>query len=464
MEHLKGFLQDKKFFFLLVSLLGKLLINIVFVFYVAANVSIFDFGIFSLGFIASSMAILFLDYGFNLKGLALTKKTPDEINNELSSMLNSKIFLLIILVISLFVYYVTTISYKDKSLVVLILILSSASFSFGGFYLNSFKIYNNFSKEAIGYIIQSLIAVLLLVINELLGLSNILIYAIILFIARTLFLIYGIINFRKYFFLKPYSFNLNKAIKSLKTSVHYGIHLILGALIIYVDTFMLSFLSNLESVGLYQAGMRIIMAAVLIAAILNDAFIPDISRTHYNKRIVTIKLSFLFEFILLFAGLVITTLFFYKKTIIKILISDEYLVLGDSIILMLSIIFLRYLGIIPGIILTSYDQQKTRSNAVIITLILSVLLNLLLIPSLGIKGAFYSSLLTHVVLNSIYLYFATKIIKFIKFRKIFKHLVLLIINIIFQSIFHVENVRTLVTTVILNLLILTFYFKLIKTK
>ena len=79
-------MRDNKYIALTISLLVKVVLNLFVIFYIAKKVSITDFGSFSIAFIISSLITLFLDYGFNLKGLILTSKEKNEINIELSSM------------------------------------------------------------------------------------------------------------------------------------------------------------------------------------------------------------------------------------------------------------------------------------------------------------------------------------------------------------------------------------------
>jgi len=409
---------DKKYLFLSISLFFKLLINVFVIFYIAKKVSVLEFGSFSVAFIMASMTTLCLDYGFNLKGLVLSSKKKEEVNKELSSMIFSKIIISVIIIIAFGLFFLFSQYDVTTNKVIAILVISAIPTSFGNFYLNNFKIVNRFDKEAIGYIIQGSILLFALGFNHWYGKNDIVYYATILLIARIAYVLFGFLAFRNSFF-KSISFDFNNAMIAIKTSTPYGIHLILGASIIYIDTFILSFLSSLEKVGLYQAGMRIIMASMLIAVIISDAFIPNISKIFNNKRIVSKKLSTLFEFILLFSGLTIITIFSYKKTIILLLFSQDYLVLESFIVLILLIILLRYIGIVPGIILTSYGKQIIRARAVVISIFISIILNFILIPIYGIKGAFLASLSAHIVLNIIYVYFAHKTIFFTKNISIF---------------------------------------------
>jgi O-antigen/teichoic acid export membrane protein len=453
---------DNKYFFLSTSLFFKLLTNVFIIFYISKMVSMPDFGSFSLAFIIASITTLCLDYGFNLKGLVLTSKKKEEINEELSSMIFSKIIITVIIVIFYFLFFILSKYDASTNKVIAILALSAIPASFGNFYLNSFKIINRFEKEAIGYIIQGVFLLILLGINHFYGSEHIIYYSIILLIVRVIYMLYGFFVFRKGF-LKRVNFDFRKSIIAIKTATPFGVHLILGASIIYIDTFVLSILSTLENVGLYQAGMRIIMASMLIAVIISDAFIPEIAKIFENRIIVSKRLSSLFEFVLLFSGLTLFTIFFYKKTIILLLFSQEYLVLEKSILLILFIILLRYIGIVPGIILTSYGKQIIRARSVVISIISSIILNFILIPIYGINGAFLASLIAHIILNLFYVYHALKTVFFAKNISIFLLLSIFSINYIFLLVFSSDTMIFFGITIILNALLTGIYF-IIKSK
>ena len=454
---------DKKYFFLSTSLFFKLLINVFVIFYIAKMVSISDFGSFSLAFIIASITTLCLDYGFNLKGLVLTSKKKEEINEELSSMIFSKIIITVIIVFFYFLFFMLSNYDATTNKVIAILALSAIPASFGNFYLNSFKIINRFEKEAIGYIIQGVFLLILLGINHFYGSENIIYYSITLLTARVIYMLYGFFVFRKGF-LKRVTFDFRKSIIAIKTATPFGVHLILGASIIYIDTFILSILSILENVGLYQAGMRIIMASMIIAVIISDAFIPEIAKIFENKSIASKKLSKLFEFILLFAGLTLSSIFFYKKTIILLLFSQDYLILESYIVLILFIILLRYIGIVPGIILTSFGKQIIRARAVVTSVISSVILNVILIPIYGIKGAFLASLIAHFILNIIYVYYAHKTIIFTSKISFLLIISIFLFNLILQILLFSESKLFLAITITLNILLIGSYFFIINNK
>ena len=447
-----------KYIYLGLSLLFKIAINILIVFFIAKKVNIQEFGVFSLAFVFATVAVSILDFGFNLKSLILAGEKREVINSKLSLMIYGKIVIamLVFLFLGGFLYLNSVYNYETK-IIILILVLSSIPTSFGNFYLNSFKVINKFQEESKGFFVQGILLVFLLVINEIFGKSNILYYAVIILITRVLYFLYSIIIFQKQFTFDK-NFKQSSVLKMLEKALPYAIHIILGGLIIYIDTFILSIFSNLENVGVYQAGMRIIMATMILAIIVSDAFIPEISELVKKKQKTNIKLQNLFRYIMVFSMLVITTIFFYKDTIIKLLLTEKYLILGKYLVYILSIIFLRYFGIVPGIILTSYKKQNKRAKAIFVAVVVSVLLNIYLIPILGIEGAFISSLIAHFVLNLLYLYDSSKVVSFVKIDKGYLFIgILIIFNIYIQKTFMKDSIYYFIFTVFINIFILAIY-------
>ena len=96
--------SNSRYFYLIISLFFKIVINIFLVFYIAKNVSVADFGSFSLAFLIYSLCVLLIDYGFNLKGLVLNKNNKETVNHEISSMISAKIILVILMCLVLFLF------------------------------------------------------------------------------------------------------------------------------------------------------------------------------------------------------------------------------------------------------------------------------------------------------------------------------------------------------------------------
>ena len=56
----------------------------------------------------------------------------------------------------------------------------------------------------------------------------------------------------------------------------------------------------MKTVGYYQAGLRLIMAASLFGAVITDGFVPQMSKNKDDRKLVTIKMVNLFKILLVF--------------------------------------------------------------------------------------------------------------------------------------------------------------------
>ena len=130
---------EKKYFNLTTSLVFKVFLNIFIVFYVAKKVSVSDFGSFTIAFIFSAIAILFLDYGFNLRSLILSGSEDRNVVEELWSMLYSKVFLVLLIIPAAAIFYVITPYDVITNELIFILVVSSIPNSFGNYFLNVTK-------------------------------------------------------------------------------------------------------------------------------------------------------------------------------------------------------------------------------------------------------------------------------------------------------------------------------------
>ena len=448
---------DSRYFYLSITLLFKIGINILLIFYVAKNVSVTDFGAFSLAFLIYSLCVLFIDYGFNLKGLILNKIEVDKVNYEISSMILAKILLVLVLTV-IMVFFFSQSNYNvDTNSYILILSLAAIPNSFGLFFLNKFKIINKYDKEAKGFFLQGFVLLLSVVIFTYFKKTGVLCFVFSILLSKIVFFIYGLFSYLNSDYFTFKMTGLNVAVKSIRYSFPFATHLILGALIIYIDTIVLSSLSNLSDVALYQSGMRIIMASLLVSVILSDAFIPIMSNLNNNTQKAQKIMLNLFELVLVFLILLVITLFYFKNTIILLLYSLDYVELERYFLYIIGIITLRYIGIVPGILLTSSGKQNIRAKAVIFSVVCSVILNYLFIPLFNIEGAFLSSFFAHLILNIIYLYYALKVVNFINFKYYNVLFMIFVFSFGLQYFLFSDSINFFITTIILNIVILIGY-------
>ncbi len=397
-------LLNNKFVFLSLTLFSKILLNLVIVFYIAKQVSLDSFGEFILAFSFSTIFTMFFDYGFNLQALVLDS-TNSKFKETINAIIGGKSLIIIgTLPVILVAISLSTYSNSLKSLLY-ILTFSGIFTSFGNFFLNLFKIVERYDREAKGYAIQVSVLFLTLMLLYISGNNSVINFSLSILLSKIIYFAISFIFYKKWLRNK-FVIHFDKIKKQITDGFTFAVHLILGTSIIYIDTFILSYFQTAEAVGLYQAGMRIIMASLLMSTIINDAYLPKISLNKWNNSVIKddlVKLSIFLLIIIVSLGF---TLYVFKKEIISVLYTDDFLVLTKYIIYIILIISLRYIGIIPGMILTAYGRQSIRAKAVFLSVIVGACINFYLIPIMGLEGAFIASLTSHIVLNSIYILYA----------------------------------------------------------
>lgn len=444
--------DKNKFYYLFITLFFKTVINFLLLFYIAKVVDVAEFGSFTLSFVVMTIGILLIDYGYNLHSLVLDFKDNNEVSKNISSIISGKIFISIILILVsiLILYFIPLDAISKKA--ILILSISAIPNSFGNFYFSLFKAKNRYKIETIGFFLQGFFLIILLALNHFFGSIDIITISVIVLITKIAYFIYSFLQFKNEFSI-TFKLSLKSAVNSYVKSFNYGIHLIFGTLILYIETLFLSYFSDMETVGYYQSGLRLIMAASLFGAIITDGFVPEISKNKNNKKFITEKMLNLFAFLGVFYFLFLLTLGFYFKTTIHILFSSKFEFIENYAVYILLIILCRAIGIVPGVILTSLGLQKIRAKAVMYSCFLSVGLNFILVPFYGLEGAFISFLSTNILLNIIYFYYGFKEINFIKI--IVPYIILgLVLYSFVQFFFAKDNILYLAISIICNSLIL----------
>jgi len=446
--------SNVKFVYLFATLFLKTVMNLLLIFYVAKVVNLFDFGVFTLSFTIMVIGVLLIDYGYNLHSLVLNFNHKKEIFETISSILSGKILIIFFLIVVFLPILIYSEFSNTLKLSILLLSLAAVPNSFGNFFLSLFKANNFYKIETIAFLIQGLSLILLLIVFHWFEMVNIISISISVLFSKISYFIYSFLKYRESYFTN-FQFSFQRAISSFKKSSNYGVHLIFGTLILYVETLVLPYFSSIEDVGYYQSGFRLIMAASLFGAVLTDGFVPDLSKNKNVKAYISKKTVNLFNFLLVFYILLIISLGFYFDTILKLLYSESFVVINVYMGYILLIIFFRAIGIVPGIILTSLGLQRIRAKAVTISFILSLLLNLVLIPLFNLEGAFISFLITNLFLNIYYVYFGLKAINFIK---IISPLIMgiLLLYLIVQYFLSIDSLLYLFITILINLLILIF--------
>lgn len=183
----------------------------------------------------------------------------------------------------------------------------------------------------------------------------------------------------------------------------------------YVDTFLLKmFLGDIE-VGFYSVAYKITFAWQFIPLGVVAALYPAFAHLFKNNPSELAKIfnkSFLYLGLIalpILSGIIVLS----PEIILQVYRSDFFGAILPLQILIASLVFL-FINFVLSNLLNAANCQKINTRNLGLTMIFNVLLNLVLIPALGVWGAALTSSLSTLILFTLNLYASSKIVKLSK--------------------------------------------------
>lgn len=180
----------------------------------------------------------------------------------------------------------------------------------------------------------------------------------------------------------------------------------------YVDTFLLKmFLGDIE-VGFYSVAYKITFAWQFIPLGLVAALYPAFAHLFKNNPSELAKIfnkSFLYLGLIalpILTGIIVLA----PEIVLQVYRPDFFGAILPLQILIASLVFL-FINFVLSNLLNAANQQKINTRNLGLTMVFNVILNLLLIPILGVWGAALTSSLSTLILFSLNLYASSKIVK-----------------------------------------------------
>jgi O-antigen/teichoic acid export membrane protein len=252
----------------------------------------------------------------------------------------------------------------------------------------------------------------------------------------------------------------------IKLTIPFAGYAIFQRLYTYLDSVLLSILASEMYVGIYQIPFKIIFALQFLPLAFVASLYPALS--HYwihNKKQLLISFKRSLNYLMIISVPIIFG---------TIVLADKIIMLFDSaysqailplqiIIIALLFIFLNY----PiGSLLNACDRQKRNTYNMGLTVVLSVFLNLILIPMYQAVGAAITVLISNAFMFFLGLYYSSKIMNlklksnFIVFLKTLASAVIMASLVYYLKSYF--QVIILVLIAILVYFIFIFIFKAIK--
>lgn len=171
------------------------------------------------------------------------------------------------------------------------------------------------------------------------------------------------------------------------------------------DRYLIERIMDMNSVGLYDVGYKIAAIPVVLSNGLNQVWTPIFYENLKNESYETIEK--LLCYFIIFLTLICGTLILFTDEIFQLFINSRYYTVTDFVPYITAGVFFLGLSTVFSSALSYQKKFKTFTVVITISALINIILNLLLIPKLGLKGAALSTFCAFLLQNIIG-YFLTK--------------------------------------------------------
>lgn len=376
--------------------------------FLARNLGVEDFGLFSVALAYFSLFSGLTDFGFNrflIRELAISK-------SHVAKLLTSVTLLRLVLTSIMFgigavLFYILD---PDKLRVYLILLAVSATLplAISQTLDGVFVAFRKLQYSAISLVFLSLFTSLPGIILLTFGFSTAgAITALIL--GQVIYLLTLFIFVKKEHIPLIGSLNRTDLQRVLLGSLPYGILAVMGLIYFKIDTILLSYLRGNYDTGIYGAAFKFLEASILIPGAFANALFPILARLHRVSKEAVRKLYFKSLKVMLVLGVIVLLCYlFVLPPLIRLFLPNYILAIQAVLVLSLSIPFL-FLHV-PGtqVLLSSDKYLKSIIALSFLTISFNVVLNLIFIPEFGFMAAAWVTVASEALSFVIFFWFLVR--------------------------------------------------------
>jgi len=366
------------------------------------------FGVFMYPFTVAGILVKLVDYGFLLQVARDVGRRPSDAHATMSRALGAKLLLVVPACVAVYVIATLLPGANGFGALLAILLADAVFNSFAQFLNIPLRALGRFDEEARIAAFGNALVFAAVAAAALTG-HGPLVTAGVMAGGRVLCVLFSSSAYRRLLGSAP------RAIiewPSLRTSLWVGlpfcVHATVGTLNMQLDTLMVQHYLGAPYVGLYQAGMRLLLGALLVADALNSVYLSAMARASHD-RVELSRLAQRMTRQLLTVGLLaFGCMVAAGPWVVRLLFGGRYDALAPLLPLFGLLAFIRYAGVSYGTLLTLADRQAVRVFAVSLVMVLGLAFNAILIPRFGLTGAIVSAILGHLVLYAVYVNAARK--------------------------------------------------------
>jgi O-antigen/teichoic acid export membrane protein len=366
------------------------------------------FGVFMYPFTIAGILVKLVDYGFVLQVARDVGRRTSEAHATMSRALGAKLLLVVPAVAVACVIPLVMPGAKGFGTLLAIMMVDALGTSFVLFLNIPLRALGRFDQEARIASVSNGVVFVAVVATALTG-HGPLVAAAVMAGTRAVFLFLPWNAYRQLLGTAPRPVFEKQALRaSLWVGFPFCVHATVGTLNLQMETLMVQRYLGAGSVGLYQAGMRILLGAILVGDALNGVYLSAMARVSHDRAELK-RLGQRMTRQLLTVGLFgFGGILAAGPLVVRLLFGGKYDALAGILPLFGLLTFIRYGGVSYGTLLTLSDRQAVRVAAVCGMTVFGVALNALLIPPFGLTGAIIAAVLGHCVLYAVYVHAARK--------------------------------------------------------
>ncbi len=409
--------------YLTIALVLQKIISFTYFTLLARNLGAENLGKYYFAISFTTVLAIFIDLGLINILMREVAKTKNRAQELLGSVMALKIPLALITLTASFLI-IHLLGYPR--LTIHLVYLSSICMVLDSFTTTFFAVvrgFHNLIYESIGSVVFQLIVMILGLIAVYSGMSLLWVMGALVVASFFNFSYSSLVLWRKLnLTIKPV-FNKNLIIHISKLAVPFGLFALFQRFYMYFDTVLLSILAGDKYVGYYQIAFRIIFALQFLPLAFVASLYPAMSYYWlHNKEQLAISFERAIKYLM----------------IISVPISVGVVLLADKIVLIFEegfggailpmqitiiALFFIFINFPIGSLLNACDKQKFNTLNMVIVTLLSIGLNIILIPKFQAVGASITVLLTNFLMICLGFYWVEKTIKYNR-----KKLVLLLLK------------------------------------
>lgn len=398
----------KNTLFLMVAKLVGMVLGFFYVMYVARYLGAEKYGILSFALSFAAISSIFLNLGF---GILTTREVSR--NKELGGKFIGN-FVLIKLILSLIVFAsvagaVKFLNYPEQTSRIIYLIFFSAIIgSYSSLFQSIFQAFQKMEYISIGQILNNIMmffGALLLISND----FDITGFALLYLIVSLIIFGYNYI-FSTWKFVTPtYAINLNFCKNIVKDALPFCLTIIISVLFFHIDILMLTEIKGNEATGLYNSACVIIISIISLAEVFVYAIFPVASKYFISSQN---SLEFLLEksskYLCIAAFPSSVGIILLAPKIILLIYGAEFAEAAIVLQVLGLYLPLRFISHSTGWTLAAINKEPLRTVSAGLSICLNIILNIILIPKLGMVGAGIATVISQIILFSLYFYFTAR--------------------------------------------------------